>query len=291
MEIEELEGRSVAVDLPNAIYRHLFQIRGADGAPYRNREGRKIGHLLGLCNEISSIARAGLRPILVFDGRTPRLKEATARQRLETGSAEKGFRLDEEMNREMKEALNALGLPWVQAPEEAEAQAAFMTMRGTWAAFTNDYDALLFGASRVVRRLSKAWADLVVLSEAQERLQLDRRHIVRIGVLMGTDYDPGGVAGVGPKRAVELVKAHGSMEEIGEELDLDDATLELFGQVEEYYMDPPVKGDWKSTWELPDREAALEYLVRRMMLGKKTVSRVIDILTEGPPSTRQTVLG
>ncbi|MBU7004798.1 MAG: hypothetical protein HXS50_04475, partial [Theionarchaea archaeon] len=115
----------MGIDVPNVIYRHLFQIRGPDGQPYRNPDGEKVGHLIGLCNEISIVVKTGLDPIFVFDGKTPELKMETARIRAQ--AQRPGFKLDAEMNDEMKELLDLLGLPWIQAPEEAEAQTSYMT--------------------------------------------------------------------------------------------------------------------------------------------------------------------
>jgi flap endonuclease-1 len=54
-----------------------------------------------------------------------------------------------------KQLLRLMGIPTVQAPSEAEAQAAHIARRGdAWAAASKDYDSLLFGAPRLVRFLT-----------------------------------------------------------------------------------------------------------------------------------------
>ena len=54
-----------------------------------------------------------------------------------------------------KHLLVLLGIPFVEAPGEAEAQTAFMAKKGdVWAASSKDYDSLLFGAPRLLRYLT-----------------------------------------------------------------------------------------------------------------------------------------
>ncbi len=290
MPLDELAGKTVAVDLPNVVYRHLFQIRGPDGLPYRNPDGVRIGHLIGLCNEISLLAGMRVRPIFVFDGKTPSLKADTARKRASARSAERGFKLEPEMIEQMERTLDILGLPWIKAPEEAEAQAASMTHRGAWGVLTNDHDALLFGASRVMRGASKSGAEIAVLSKALEANMIDLAQLIWIGILTGTDYNPGGIRGIGPKRALRLVKSHASLPEIAEELGLDGKTRALITEVQDYYLHPPIDESWRAVWHKPDAAAAHSYLVREMKLGTRSVERTVGLLLRTNASSRQTRL-
>ena len=288
-----MASRKVAVDSANVIYRHLFQIRDADGSPYRNLDGVKIGHLIGLCNEVSVLYEAGIQPIFVFDGETPALKEETMKKRAEK-MTDREFKLDSYMQDEMKKTLDILGVPWVQAPEEAEAQAALMTLSEYWAALTNDYDALLFGAIRVIRSLSKGRVEICMLSDVLNGLQIDRRRLIDIGLLIGTDYNPGGIRGFGAKRSLKLVREHCTLEQILSELGQDDATRKRFEEIERYYIDPPITKNWDSSWKPPDPTKARAYLIDDKKLGEKSIRRLIKKIRSGltgHPTTSQTTLG
>jgi len=249
-----------------------------------------IGHLIGLCNEIAVLYEARLLPVFVFDGQTPLLKAETMRRR-SVQAAQRGFRLDSPMKDQMKTALDALGVPWVQAPEEAEAQASYMTQRGCWAALTNDYDALLFGGSRMIRRLSKGKVEVCVLSEALESLGLDLDRLIDMALLMGTDYNPGGVRGLGPKRSLQLIRDCGTVRAVLARIGQNGETERKLSEIRSYYLDPPVVGSWRSAWEPPDAAKAHAYLVREMKLSEASVARLIRIMTRPvPPGHRQTKL-
>jgi flap endonuclease-1 len=261
------------------IYRHLFQIRGPDGQPYRNPDGDKVGHLIGLCNEISIVVKSGLDPIFVFDGKTPELKMETARIR--ANSQKPGFKLDAAMNDEMKEVLDLLGLPWIQAPEEAEAQTSHMTRDRCWASITNDYDALLFGSLRMIRSISKGVGEVVDLGDVMAELSLDRTGLVEIGVLMGTDYNPGGIRGIGPKRALSLVRETGSLEGALSEAGIERSTWPHLMKIRDYYLDPPIEESWTASAGPIDRDGAYRYLVSEKKLGEANTRRLIDLLEPG----------
>jgi len=249
-----------------------------------------IGHLIGLCNEIAVLYEARLLPIFVFDGETPLLKAETMRRR-SLQAAQRGFRLDSSMKDQMKRALDALGAPWVQAPEEAEAQASYMTKKGCWAALTNDYDALLFGALRVIRRFSKGRAEICVLSEALERLGLDLGRLIDLALLMGTDYNPGGVKGLGPRRSLQLLRTCGTLKAVLARIGQNGEMEGKLSEIRSYYLDPPVADSWRSSWKPPDSDKAHAYLVREMKLSEASVGRLIRVMTRPTlPGHRRTKL-
>ncbi len=287
MESAALRSRTLAVDAANVIYRHFFQIRDSSGRPYRNPNGRVIGHLIGLCHEISLICRLGASPVFVLDGATPDLKEETMRRREEDA---RGFRIDNEMKEEMVRALGLLGIPFVRAPEEAEAQAAHMTSRDCWAVVTNDYDALLFGAARMIRSVSARKTEVCVPDPSIPCVATDRRFLVALGILIGTDYNPGGIRGIGPKRALDLLCEHGSLGPVLDHLGASAETLDGLLQVEDYYLNPPVTEDWDSGRRKPDGTGSRQFLVDEMLLDAKFVGDLLKLLGDTRTRARQTSL-
>src|SRR3989304_5014303 len=167
--LEALRGRTIAVDGNLELYQFLSIMRTREGQPLMDSRGRVTSHLNGLLTRTTRlIADYDIRPVFVFDGPPPDLKQAEisrrrearekARQEYETAliagdvgtawsKAVMTSRLTRDMVDEAKTLLGYLGIPWVQAPSEGEAQAAFLASRGdVWAAGSKDYDALLFGA-------------------------------------------------------------------------------------------------------------------------------------------------
>ena len=233
---EALAGRILAVDGYNAAYQFLATIRQRDGQLFCDAEGRVTSHLMGVFYRTTSLLREGVLPVWVFDGKPPERKAGTIRQRLlskekaeeawqaalaagdlETArrKAAQTSRLTRPMVEELTALLEALGVPAFQAPGEGEAQAAFMAAKGTvWAAASEDYDSLLFGAPRLVRGLAarghggrSPGAQLIDRDDLLGSLGIDAEELILLGLLVGTDFNEG-ARGYGPKKALKLVREH-----------------------------------------------------------------------------------
>jgi flap endonuclease-1 len=245
--MESLGGKVVAIDAFNQLYQFLAIIRGPDGTPLKDDQGRVTSHLNGLFNRTTNLAVAGVLPIFVFDGAPHPLKQKTIEERsrikrqaiadyeeaLKVGDLERArskaqqtSTLTSEMIGQAKALIQALGLPIVQAPSEGEAQASFLAREGVaHACGSQDFDSLLFGSPRLVRNLSvtgrrrmpgrQAYVDvspeIILLEDALATHGLSREQLIDVALLIGTDFNPG-VVGIGPKTALKLVKEAGSVE-------------------------------------------------------------------------------
>jgi flap endonuclease-1 len=275
---DALSGRTLAVDGYNAVYQFLATIRQRDGQLFCDVEGRVTSHLMGVFYRTTSLLREGVLPVWVFDGKPPERKAGTIRQRilikekaeadyqaalaagdLETArrKAAQTSRLTRPMVDELVELLGALGVPALQAPSEGEAQAAFMASKGTvWAAASEDYDSLLFGAPRLVRGLAarghggqNPGAQLIDRNDLLASLGIDGEELILLGIVVGTDFNDG-AQGYGPKKALKLVQQHLGFDATVEKAGLDpeesrevaeifrhptavEVTLPTFGPVDE----------------------------------------------------------
>ena len=238
---DALAGRTLAVDGYNAAYQFLATLRQRDGQLFSDAEGRVTSHLMGVFYRTTSLLREGVLPLWVFDGRPPDRKAGTIRQRIATKEraeeewqhalaagdletarrkAAQTSRLTRPMVEELMALLTALGVPALQAPGEGEAQAAFMAAKGTvWAAASEDYDSLLFGAPRLVRGLAarsrgstSPGAQLIDRADVLSALGLTPEELILLGLVIGTDFNDG-AAGYGPKKALKLVQRHLGFEE------------------------------------------------------------------------------
>ncbi len=260
---DQLKGKKLAVDASNVLFQFISSIRQRDGTPLMDSEGNVTSHLVGLFSRVPNLMQKGVRPVFVFDGKAPKLKRSTQAMRRERkekaeekymeaalsedeeemGKYSRQFgRVNQEMFDESKELLKALGLPIVQAPSEGEAQCAYMARkRKVWAAASQDYDTLLFGAPRLVLNLTLAQKRKIVggnyvmispycidLKEVLDKLELNQDELIVLGILAGTDYNPGGVKGIGPKKALKLVQSGKKFETIFSELETNFDWKEIF---------------------------------------------------------------
>src|SRR3990172_8587454 len=81
VKLEDLGGKSVAIDAFNAIYQFLSIIRQPDGTPLHDSTGKVTSHLSGLLYRTSNLVEMGIKPIYVFDGAPPVLKEVEIQRR------------------------------------------------------------------------------------------------------------------------------------------------------------------------------------------------------------------
>lgn len=240
IELNELKGKILAVDAFNTIYQFLSTIRQPDGTPLMDRKKRITSHLSGLFYRNINLLKDGMKLIYVFDGQTPRLKSGTHEKREKTKEeafdkyekakqeedieamgkyAKQLATLDEEKIEESKELLEALGIAIIQAPGEGEAEAAFLAQKkDVFAVASQDYDSLLFGAPKLIQNLTLAkkrktvsgyvsiGPELIELEKVLNSLQINLDQLICLGILAGTDYNPGGIKGIGPKKALAIVK-------------------------------------------------------------------------------------
>ncbi len=296
VELKALKGREVALDAYNMLYQFLAAIRQPDGTPLMDSHGRVTSHLSGLFYRTINLVEEGIKPVFVFDGKPPEMKkreieerikrreEAASkyRQAVELGRldearkyAQATGRLTNDMVEESKRLLEAMGMPVVQAPADGEAQAACMAAWGdVWAAGSQDYDSLLFGAPRLVRNLAitgrrklpgrdeyvEIKPELIELEKLLKSLGITRDHLIVIGILLGTDFNPGGVKGYGPKTALKFVKS------IGDPLKVLKVVPKVEGEADpseifKYFKEPPCTKEYKISWREPDPEKIKTILV------------------------------
>ena len=324
--LDDLSGKSLAVDAYNTLYQFLAIIRQPDGTPLMDRQGRITSHLSGILYRTANLGEKGIRVAYVFDGQPPELKEMEIRRRrkvreeaavkyevaLKTGSIEDARKyaqaaatLKELMVEDSKRLLKGLGVPWVQAPTEGEAQAAHMAARGdVWAAASQDHDSLLFGAPRMVKNLTisgrrklprreayvEVEPEVVDLAETLTDLGLTREQLVDVGILIGTDYNPDGVKGIGPKTALKLIKEFGDLSAVAARTpDLD--LPENVEKIKEFFLRPEVRSDYTLSWGKPNVEEVVDFLCRERDFSEDRVRKAVDKMEVGlaRPATKPTL--
>jgi flap endonuclease-1 len=310
MSLESLRGKSFAVDANQMLYQFLALIRKPDGTFFTDAEGNVTSHLIGFAFRVTRLlCDYNMRFIFVFDGRPAQLKlrelderrlrreKALAEWRLAVkegrfaeafSKAVSSTRLTAAMVEDTKTLLSAMGLPFVEAPSDAEAQAAFIVQRGeAYAVAGRDYDTLLYGSPRLVRNLairstefypSKGYSkvlkpEFIEAGEALGRLGITREQLVDVAILVGTDFNKG-VRGVGPKKALQLVKSYGRIEEIPSSM-LPEIP-ENYVEVRRVFLKPDVKEDYSIEHRGLNEERLVEFLHSEKGFSRERVVKLVE---------------
>ncbi|KAM0752303.1 flap endonuclease 1-A [Meredithblackwellia eburnea MCA 4105] len=292
-EIKTLFGRKIAIDASMSIYQFLIQVKTQDGQQLMNDQGEATSHLQGFFWRTIRMIENDIKPCYVFDGKPPNLKQVVLKKRFagredakedeeeakETGTAEdvdkfarRQVKVTREHNEACRKLLTLMGVPWVLAPSEAEAQCAELCRGGkVYGAGSEDMDTLTFNSPIVLRHLTFSEArkmpiNIISLSDVLKGLDLTMDQFIDMCMLCGCDYlEP--IKGVGAKTAYKLVKEYESMEDIlahlskGKNPPPEDWPYE---EAKELFKKPSVvpADQVELEWKEPDVEGLVEFLVK-----------------------------
>jgi flap endonuclease-1 len=317
VELPNLAGKSIAIDAYNALYQFLAIIRQPDGTPLKDRTGRITSHLSGILYRTSNLGEMGVKVAYIFDGAPPALKEVEIKRRMKVKQeaavkyeaalaqgkvkeartyAQATSRLRDYMEEDSKRLLTLMGIPWVQAPSEGEAQAAYLTQTGmTDFCASQDYDALLFGAPLLIRNLTISGRrklpnkpvyidvvpELIDLNKVLAELDVTHEQLVDIGILVGTDYNPEGVKGIGPKTALKLIKEHGSLQQL-RQTTLKTVEFPVDPQlIKNIFLHPKVTDNYSLNWREPDMDGVVGFLCGERDFSEDRVRKALQKMGEG----------
>lgn len=300
ISFKDLEGRTVSIDAFNTLFQFLSTIRQRDGRPLTDENGNITSHLSGILYRNSSMIEKDIKPIYIFDGQAPELKSETQAKRREIrdeaekiykdalakGDTEKArkfamrsSKLSPEIIESSKKLLTLMGIPYIDAKGEGEAQAAYLVQNGdAYAVASQDYDCLLFGAKRVVRNLAVnsnlGNLEYYQLNKVLKELNVTREELVDMGILIGTDFCDG-LKGVGAKTALKLAHKEQLKEKIAE---LQKQSSHDLNEVREIFLNHNVNTDYKIKWEKPNKDKIIEFLCYEHGFSEDRVSKASDKL-------------
>ncbi len=309
---EDLKGKVLAIDAYNILYQFLSTIRSPDGRLLTDSKGRVTSHLIGLFSRTANFLRQGIKPVFVFDGKVPELKhkeiekrvavKAEAQKRYEQAVAEEDVeamqkfgartsRLTREMADEAKTLLTLLGVPVVQAPSEGEAQASFIVTQGdAWAVVSQDYDSVLYGADRLIQNLSIAGRRkkrgvlgtitvepvMIEFKQVLKDLAITHDQLIALAILVGTDYHPGGVKGIGPRKALALVKEHKKPDVIFAAAKWSEHCSIPWQEIVAVFKQMPVTKEYQLAFKAPDKEGIRKFLVEEHDFSTERVEKTLE---------------
>ena len=323
---ELLAHKTIAIDAYNTIYQFLSAIRQKDGSPLADSSGNPTSHLTGLFSRTSKLREANIKPVFIFDGKPPEMKKETLLKRKEIKEnasrnyelakeegniedmkkfAQATSRITPQILEESKKLLDLMGIPWIQATSEAEAQAAYMASRGDVAFVgSQDYDSFLFGAEYVIRNLGSSGKQKVPgknayvtkemehisLAKSLNELGITREQLIDIAICTGTDFNEG-ISRVGAKTALKLIRKHGDIHTILREEHMDICSCVPVEEIKEFFMNPPVTTNYNLNWCSPKSEELYRFLVDEKEFSDKNVTKNTEILVSKVNVKKQSCLG
>lgn len=329
ISFEELSGRVIAIDAYNVLYQFLTIIRQPDGTPLMDAKGNVTSHLSGIFYRTIELIGYNVKPIYVFDGIPSMLKQKTIEARMQRRTeayeawqdavrrgdleaarshAMASARVDKRIVESSKALMDAMGVAWISAPGEGEAQACYMCRQGlSYAVASQDYDTLLFGAPYSVRNLTfsgrrklprknvyiNVEPEMIDFRETLSALGISHSQLIWLGILLGTDFNEG-IKGIGPKTALKMARAASSIEDVEAQVkERFKAEFELdIGEVEALFTKPEVKEfDRDGVEKLFEKKGSRQELVRFMCdehgFSHDRIDKFADRLWENQQTQRQ----
>jgi flap endonuclease-1 len=328
IDLDFFRNKIVVLDTYNILYQFITTIRGREGSLLMDSKGEVTSHLVGLFSRTSNLIQRNMKLVFVFDGKPPELKRKTQEERKTIKlDAEKKYqeakdkgdkedmkkyasrtaRLTKEMVEEAKELISSLGLPVVQAPSEGEAQAAYMVKNNKgFAVGSQDFDSLIHGAKKLARNLSISGKrkkgktvgyetispELIDLSENLNTLGIDQDQLIALAMIVGTDYNPGGIKGIGPKNSLKLVKQYKSdfdalFKEVKWNEFFDFEWTEVYNLIKKI----PTTDNYELKWNFIDNKKIYDLLVRKHEFSEQRVNNTLEKLKKVSAQKQQKSLG
>ena len=328
VSLEVFSGKVIAVDAMNMLYQFITTIRQQDGTPLKDSSGNITSHLTGLFSRCTKLMEKNIRLVFVFDGEASELKkkERERREKLKEEAhsklieakkerdlaemkrlSQRTARITSQMIAESKELLKGLGIPCVQAKSEGEAQAAYMVLKGDCDyVASQDFDCLIYGAPQFVKNLSishkkkkinvltyeQVKPEVYNLSNVLKHLELSLNQLRALAILIGTDFNVGGVKGLGPKKALKLVHECGeNLEEIFSKANYNEFFQTPWQEVYELISNMPIYEDYVLEWGDVNKEEVIRILVDEHDFSKERVENKLEELEKQKTKSQQTSLG
>lgn len=333
IKTKNLFNRKIAIDASICIYRFLVSVR-IDGNNLSSIHGEQTSHIVGFFYKTIRLLELGIKPVFVFDGEAPVLKNEEllkrnerrdkaeekyqiAKEQEDTNEmlrqSKRSVRMTEKHINDIKKLLFLMGVPFIVAPSEAEAQCAEMCkLNLVYGVASEDMDTLAFSAPIMIKNLTFSEAKKIPVCEIRHSLilkeiSLTENQFIDLCILLGCDYCKT-IKGVGPMKALQLIRKHESIEKILECLEEKYEVPEGWGyeNAREFLKKPNVISDYSVLnenlkWKTPEKEKLKEYLTKecdfaeerfekaykRIILSKKTEQqkRICDFFKNIKEST------
>jgi len=282
---ENFKNKKIAIDISILIYKVIISIRNS-GADFTNQKGEITSHILGLFNKTIELLHNNIIPVYVFDGKPPELKYKTLEDRknnkkkafdkMESAETEedkiKYFKrcviITKEQWDQCRDLLTTMGVPFINAPEEADSQCAYLAKNGLVdAVLTEDMDILTFGSPKIVRNLTshKIEPTEIKLENLLNKLELNQEQFIEFCILLGSDYCPG-IPNLKPEEIFNYFKKSKNIKDTILCMEKDDVKIPIefnYDETKKYFLNPNIKEIKEEDLKLkkPDSDKLIKKLV------------------------------
>ncbi len=328
ISLNELSGKIIAIDTHIYLYQFLATIRQRDGTLLMDSKGNVTSHLSGLFFRTIKLLENNIKPIFIFDGKPPALKireierrramkkeaealyaEAVAEQDTDAMKkySSRSVKVTKEIISDAKKLLEIMGMPVIDAPSEGEAQASHLVKKGeAYAVSSQDADSLLFGTPRLIRNLSifgkrkkpnkfsydEVNPEIVELAEILNTLGIDHDQFIILAILVGTDFNPEGIKGIGPKTALKLVKESGrNFNKLFQDVKWAEHYEIDWNDIFELIKNLDVTDNYKIEWHDIDEAKLTEFLVLEHDFSEERITSAMKSLIDKKKVKSQSTLG
>lgn len=299
---DKIKGCKCAIDGHNWLYKYM-----TISAEYNNVKDFKVQNekhpeYIGILMGASKLIEYNIEPIIIFDGgynnlkedelknRKDKKKEAEEKKNKTNDKIEKAkFRartqkVTESTVKHSKKLLDILGINYMEAPQSAESQAAYMCKDGTSEyVISDDYDTIVFGSPFTLRNFtsSSRSLEMISLKDTLNDHKINYKDLINAYILCGTDYNEG-VNGIGPKTSIKHVKKYSDMEELMEK---EDISVDNYKEIYNLFEKPKVKKDYKKPVDInPDLEKLKDYLPKNVLNNRNVKNSIEKIERESKKS-------
>ncbi|KAL3620721.1 Elongation of fatty acids protein 2 [Castilleja foliolosa] len=307
-KFESYFGRKIAIDASMSIYQFLIVVGRVGTEMLTNESGEVTSHLQGMFSRTIRLLEAGIKPVYVFDGKPPDMKKDELAKRyskradateelndaIETGNKEdiekfskRTVKVTRQHNEDCKKLLRLMGVPVIEAPSEAEAQcAALCKADKVYAVASEDMDSLTFGAPKFLRHLMDPSSKKIPVMEFEvakvlEELNLTMDQFIDLCILSGCDYCES-IRGIGGLTALKLIRQHGSIENILENISKERYQIRddwPYQEARKLFKEPSVFTDddqLELKWSPPDEEGLINFLVNENGFNSDRITKAIE---------------
>ena len=302
--VKDYYGKRIAIDISILIYQMVIAIRNS-GSDLTNDKGEITSHILGLFNKTLSFLDRGIIPVYVFDGKPPILKQKIldnrkqirkkALDKLHEATTEedkikylkRSVCITKDQMDQCRELLNLMGIPYIDAPEEADSQLAYLCKSNmVYAVLTEDMDILTFGSPKIIRNLSSTKKEPIELNlnNILKRLNLTHDEFIELCILFGCDYCPI-ISDIKTVQIYQIYNKHKNIEQTL--IDLKSLGISIpdkyeYKEAKEYFKSSIHKkvSNNELTLKHPNNQKLVDTLVNRYGLIKYKVIGKVNKLTE-----------
>jgi len=153
---------------------------------------------------------------------------------------------------------------------------------------------LLFGAPKLIRNVTVSGRrklpsknvyinvvpEVVELSNVLKDCGITYEQLIDVAILIGTDFNPDGVKGLGPKTALKLIKEHENLENTLPHLKNAKFPAEP-QRIQEIFFHPKVSDAYKLEWTEPNVEGIVDFLVKEKDFSEDRVRKALEKMLEG----------